>query len=110
VWTEDKFVAQVVSEKAEREKKAVDKVQRQLGCEQKKAAKAATDDVWKGMVNAHKVVVDAWTAECARLHVLKVKVKDLPKKPKRPTKPKAMVVIEFNPSNNNNNNNNNNNE
>jgi len=43
------------------------------------------------MVDAHKVEVDAWTAECARLRVLKVKVKDLPKKPKRPAKPKAVV-------------------
>jgi hypothetical protein len=68
VWTEDKFVAQVASEKAEQEKKAVDKVQRQLGHEQKKAAKAATDDIWKGMVDAHKVEVDAWTAECACCH------------------------------------------
>jgi len=98
VWTEDKFVAQVASEKAEREKKAVDKVQRQLGREQKKAAKAAADDIWKGMVDAHKVEVDAWTAECACLRVLKVKVKDLPKKPKRPAKPKAVVVIESDPS------------
>ena len=98
VWTEDKFVAQVASEKVEREKKAADKVQRQLGREQKKAAKAATDDIWKGMVDAHKVEVDAWTAECAHLRVLKVKVKDLPKKPKGPAKPKAVVVIESDPS------------
>jgi len=50
------------------------------------------------MVDAHKVEVDAWTAECACLRVLKVKVKDLPKKPKRPAKPKAVVVIESDPS------------
>jgi hypothetical protein len=30
--------------------------------------------------------------------VLKVKVKDLSKKPKRPTKPKAVVVIKSDPS------------
>jgi hypothetical protein len=35
--------------------------------------------------------------------VLKVKVKDLPKKPKRLTKPKAVVVIESNPSSDNDN-------
>ena len=89
MWTEDKFVAQVASEKAEREKKAVDKVQRQLQCEKKKAA---ADDVWKGMVDAHKVEVDAWTAECVHSHMLKVKVKDLPKKPK------TVVIIESDPS------------
>ena len=50
------------------------------------------------MVDAHKVEVDAWTAECVHLHVLKVKVKDLPKKPKRPVKPKTVVVIESDPS------------
>jgi hypothetical protein len=51
-------------------------------CEQKKAAKAATDKAWKAMVEAHKVEVDAWTIECAHLRALKVKVKGLPKKPK----------------------------
>ena len=64
-------MAWVASEKAEQEKKAADKVQRQLGCKQKKAAKAATDNIWKDMVDAHKVEVDAWTADCACLHVLK---------------------------------------
>jgi hypothetical protein len=34
------------------------------------------------------------------LRVLKVKVKDLPKKPKRPAKPKAVVVLESDPSTN----------
>jgi len=77
VWTEDKFVAQVASENVEHEKKAADKVPRQLRCEQKKAAKATADEVWKAMVDAHKVEVDAWTAECAHMCMLKVKVKDL---------------------------------
>lgn len=94
VWTDDKFVAQVANEKMAREKKIADKTQRQVVREQKKVLKAAADEVWKHMVEAHSVEVTLWTAECARLRVLKVKVKDLPKKPKRPTKPKAVVVPE----------------
>jgi hypothetical protein len=56
-----------------------------------KAAKAAIEEEWNEIVKKHNEAVVAWAAECQRLREEGVRAKDLPKKPKRPPKPKLPV-------------------
>jgi hypothetical protein len=42
------------------------------------------------MLEEHECAVTEWTTKCQALCAAGVRVKDLPKKPKRPTKPKLM--------------------
>jgi hypothetical protein len=73
-----------------REAKLAAKEQRKLAQEGKKTAKAAADQAWKILLEVQEKKAKMWEAHCLVLRVQKVKVKDLPKKPKCPLKPKVI--------------------
>jgi hypothetical protein len=94
VLTSDQFFAEVSESKRGREEEAKAKATRAVERENKKASKAAADVAWKALQDVHKLAVTAWEAKCVVLRGNGMKVKDLPKKPKRPIKPKATVEVE----------------
>ena len=53
-----------------------------------KAAKASIEEQWAKMLRDHSILVEAWATECGRLRAAGIPAKNLPKKPKRPLKPK----------------------
>jgi len=71
--------------------KAAEKAHRKEIGEANKAAKAAVDAEWKERVTEHKRAVETWIAQCAALKAGGVRAKDLPVKPRCPTKPKPTL-------------------
>jgi hypothetical protein len=74
--------------------KQIEREQRKAMRGNQKAEKERLESEWKRMMEhyAHQVV--QWEETCRRLHEQHVMVKDLPKKPKQPLKPKAKEVDE----------------
>lgn len=98
VLTSDQFFAEVSESKRGREEEAKAKATRAVERENKKISKAAAEVTWKTLLEVHKLAVSTWEAKCVVLRENGTKVKDLPKKPKRPIKPKATVEVESEPS------------
>jgi hypothetical protein len=98
ILTSDQFFAEVSESKRGREEEAAAKATRAVERENKKVSRAAADVAWKSQLEVHKLAVTAWEAKCVVLWGNGMKVKDLPKKPKRPVKPKATVEVESEPS------------
>ena len=78
----------------EREQEEMEREQRKAARGNRRAEKERLESEWKAMMEhyAHQVV--QWEETCRRLREQHVMVKDLPKKPKRPLKPKAKEVDE----------------
>lgn len=57
----------------------------------KKASKEVAEAAWKTVMAVHNQAVVEWEANKLVLRAEGTKVKDLPKKPKRPVKPKPVV-------------------
>ncbi|KAF8170977.1 hypothetical protein K438DRAFT_1982258 [Mycena galopus ATCC 62051] len=68
----------------EQEERATKKAKR----EARKAEKARIEVEWKALLVEHAAAVEAWAGRCVELKLAGIKSKDLPKKPKRPLKPK----------------------
>jgi hypothetical protein len=83
----------VQGQKERKEREALEKVQRLEGWEARKAAKAAAEVEWAVIMAIYQQAMKDWMAECERLQAEKVRVKDLPSKPKRPPKPKPVVDV-----------------
>jgi hypothetical protein len=84
-------ISLVWNQKERKEREAVEKVQRQEARGACKAAKAAAEVEWKAIVTAHERALKEWVDECEILRAQNVRVRDLPRKPKRPPKPKPVV-------------------
>jgi len=69
--------------------KAAEKAHRKEIGKANNVAKAAVEAEWKERVAEHKGAVETWTAQCATLKAGGIRAKDLPAKPRRPTKPKG---------------------
>ncbi|KAJ7137998.1 hypothetical protein C8R44DRAFT_868350 [Mycena epipterygia] len=69
-------------------KKATDKATKKAKREAWKAEKVRLEAEWKEMLATHVVVVDKWAGQCLQLKAAGTKAKDLPKRPKRPLKPR----------------------
>ncbi|KZP27731.1 hypothetical protein FIBSPDRAFT_948310 [Athelia psychrophila] len=90
--TDDEFIAQVTAAKEARQEKLNEKAVGAASRITKKAEKEAADAAWKLIMAEHNQVVAQWEANNLVLRAQKVKVKDLPKKPKRPVKPKPTTT------------------
>lgn len=93
--TDDDFIAQVSQAKLDRESKEAEKIKRAGARAAKKVGREAAEAAWKLLLIAHDQAVIAWEAEKLALRASGVKVKDLPKKPKKPLKPKPVVEADF---------------
>lgn len=71
-----------------REAEAAEKAKRAEMRESQRVLKAAAEAEWKEMKANYQKAIEAWKMECERLRRDKVRVKDLPAKPKCPRKPK----------------------
>ena len=91
--TSEESISLVEGQKERKEKEAAEKMQRLEGREARKAAKATAEAEWVQIVTAHEQAVKDWVAECEKLRAQKVRVKDLPPKPKRPPKPKPVTEV-----------------
>ncbi|KZP22654.1 hypothetical protein FIBSPDRAFT_706184, partial [Athelia psychrophila] len=89
--TADDFIAQVTEAKASRQEKEREKMKRAEVRAAKKVGKETAEAAWKLLKVAHEQAVLAWQAEKLRLRASGVKVKDLPKGPKKPPKPKPVI-------------------
>lgn len=98
ILTSNQFFAKVFKLKQGWEEEAVAKVTRAVEQENKKVLKATADITWKSQLEVHKLTVTAWEVKCVVLQGNEMKVRDLPKKPKRPVNPKATVKVESEPS------------
>jgi hypothetical protein len=58
--------------------------------EARRAAKAVSEDEWKAIKATHEAAVAAWKSSCFELRAAGTRPKDLPPKPKRPSKPKPV--------------------
>lgn len=94
ILTDDKFHHEVSEVKRAREVEVAAKALRAVGREDKRVLKAAAAVEWAACMEAHKKAATVWEAECKLLRGQGMKVKDLPKKPKRPVKPKPAVEVE----------------
>jgi hypothetical protein len=94
VLTDDKFHHEVSEAKRGREVEIAAKALRAVGREDKRVLKAAAAVLWASRLEGHKKEVTEWEAECKLLRGQGTKVKDLPKKPKRPLKPKPLPEVE----------------
>lgn len=92
--TDVKFIAQVTVAKEARQEKLNKKAMRVASRITEKAEKEAADAAWKLTMAEHNQVVAQWEANNLVLRAQKVKVKDLPRKPKRPVKPKPAAEVE----------------
>ncbi|KAK6988412.1 hypothetical protein R3P38DRAFT_3332069 [Favolaschia claudopus] len=86
--TADEVIVQKLALEEAKKKEEVDKAAKKTRREARKAEKAEIEEKWKGMLAAHAAAVEAWKERCARLREAGTRAKDLPKKPKRPLKPK----------------------
>jgi len=59
--------------------------------EARRAAKAITKNEWMTIKAMHDAAVAGWKSTCAELRVAGTRPKDLPPKPKRPSKPKPVL-------------------
>jgi hypothetical protein len=86
--TNEESIGLVRGQKERKEREAVELEQRRMVRGDRKAVKAALEAEWKEIVKTHNEAVQAWVLESNRLRAEGVRPKDLPKKPKRPLKPK----------------------
>jgi len=89
--TKEESIGLVRGQKERREREAMELEQRRVARDDRKAAKAALEAEWKDIVKQHDQAVQEWNVECDRLRAEGVRVRELPKKPKRPLKPKLPV-------------------
>lgn len=80
--------------KEARQQKLTEKAARAALKVMKKAQRETADAEWKLMMVVHNEAVAAWEVHNLVLRARKVKVKDLPKKPKRPTRPKIVEEVD----------------
>ena len=73
------------------------KATRAVERENKKVSKAATEVIWKNLLDVHKLAVTTWEAKGVVLQENGTGVKDLPMKYKRPIKPKPTVDVKLEP-------------
>jgi hypothetical protein len=92
VLTADDFAEEMRRSAEKRVAEAVKKDQRSVAREAKKAAKKAADAAWKETLQAHEGEIERWKSECERQRAEGTLVKNLPKRPTRPLKPKMMGV------------------
>jgi hypothetical protein len=76
----------------DKQKEEAEKEQRKVTKESRKVEKERLEQQWKEMLEAHAHEVAEWEKKCQTLREQRVLVKDLPKKPKRPLKPKLKEV------------------
>jgi hypothetical protein len=89
--TADEFT-QLLQEQSERkEAETAEKAQRTEVRETRRLAKAALEAGWKEMKARHQQALEAWEADCEQLRRNGATARNLPKKPKRPPKPKPVV-------------------
>ncbi|KAH7918926.1 hypothetical protein BV22DRAFT_989449, partial [Leucogyrophana mollusca] len=84
--TSEEFVGELEAQETAKQHREDEKRRRKETQRSKKAAKGALDALWKKMQDEHTVALTAWEAECGKLRAEGMLVKDLPKRPKRPTK------------------------
>ncbi|KAF7965694.1 hypothetical protein HWV62_42229 [Athelia sp. TMB] len=91
--TDDALIAELSQAKALKVSKEMDKIKRAEVRAAKKVGKEAAAAAWKLLMAAHDQAVAAWMEEKLALRARGVKVKDLPKGPKKPLKPKPVVEL-----------------
>jgi hypothetical protein len=93
--TDEEFGRVLEEQSKRKETEAAEKSKRTADREAQQVAKAALEEEWKKMKADHGHKVGAWKLECERLRGQKVRVEDLPAKPKMPCKP-TLPVLESN--------------
>ncbi|KAF7364640.1 hypothetical protein MVEN_00333300 [Mycena venus] len=86
--TSDEVIEQKRALENAKAKEAAEKVTKQVKREAKKAEKERLEAEWKLMLEEHATAVDEWAGRCLQLKTNGTKAKDLPKRLKRPLKPK----------------------
>ncbi|KAK7007077.1 hypothetical protein R3P38DRAFT_2554149 [Favolaschia claudopus] len=86
--TADEVIAQKLALEEAKQKEELEKAAKKTRKEVKKAEKAEIEERWKKMLAVHAAAVEAWKVQRARLREAGTRAKDLPKKPRRPLKPK----------------------
>ena len=99
--TDSNFMEAIKQEARNKEQKEKEKKQRGEARKSKRAAREQCEAEWKLIKEEHERAVEAWKLECERLKAGGARPRDLPTKPKRPSKPKP--VVEADEDNNNNN-------
>ncbi|GJF00022.1 DDE-domain-containing protein [Phanerochaete sordida] len=94
VLTNDAVYLKVVERDERRKEEARKKADRKTVQEQKKAQKEHLASLWADTQAKHQVAVKLWAQQCDRLRDRGVKTKDLPKKPKCPTKKSIQDSLE----------------
>ena len=89
--TNEESIGLVRGQKERKEREAAELEQRRVARDDRKAAKAALEAEWKDIVRKHEQAVQEWNVECDKLRAEGMRVRELPKKPKRPLKPKLPV-------------------
>ena len=89
--TNDESIALVRGQKERKKKESAELEQRRIARDDRKATKAAIEEEWREIVKTHEQAVQEWNVECSRLQAEGLRAKDLPKKPRRPLKPKLPV-------------------
>ncbi|KAJ6525317.1 hypothetical protein DFH09DRAFT_936779 [Mycena vulgaris] len=90
--TSDEWIQKTEEAKRLREAEAAAKLQRSKDRDAAKDAKEALEERWKEIKEAHEEAVAAWEDECHTLLAGGCRKKDLPKKPVRAKKPKAVEL------------------
>lgn len=93
VVTSLEVVSELEKLEEELKKKEVEKLQRQSAREAKKDAKEKLDREWAAIKALHETAVESWNVECNHLAEQRVPKSRWPKKPKRPTKPRAPPIV-----------------
>ena len=99
--TDSNFMEAIEQEARDKEQKEKEKKQRGEARKSKRAAREQCEAEWKLIKEEHERAVEAWKLECERLKAGGARPRDLPTKPKRPSKPKP--AVEDDKDNNNNN-------
>ncbi|KAK6971391.1 hypothetical protein R3P38DRAFT_3609164 [Favolaschia claudopus] len=86
--TADEVIEQKLALDQAKETEEAEKVAKKTRKEAKKVERAEIEEKWKEMLVVHAAAVEAWEWECVRLREAGTRAKDLPKKPRRPLKPK----------------------
>ena len=84
--TSDEFMEAKRLQEERKEREAKEKAEREQARLTKKAQAELLEKRWQSMLQAHRVAVSAWEQECQTLRSQGVKVKNLPKKPARPSR------------------------
>ncbi|KAJ7825668.1 hypothetical protein B0H14DRAFT_2368858 [Mycena olivaceomarginata] len=86
--TADEVIEQKRALENAKAQEVTDKATKKAKREAKKVEKERLEAEWKAILADHAVAVERWTERCLTLKAGGMKAKDLPKKPKRPLKPK----------------------